>query len=131
MSPEEMRRELLTSEMTGLPNRRAFDEAGASPATAMFDVDGLKALNEYAYEVGNAVLKAKANALRDTGLEAYYDNGDEFLCRGHDMEDLYSDSSRLTPKVKVFLDFIQTYLGTDLDPRLRRTKARDCFTDPN
>ncbi len=30
MSPEEMRRELLTSEVTGLPNRRAFGEAGAS-----------------------------------------------------------------------------------------------------
>ena len=29
MSPEEMRRELLTSEVTGLPNRRAFREAGA------------------------------------------------------------------------------------------------------
>ena len=42
---------------------------------------------------------------------------------------LYSDSSRLTPKVKVFLDFIQKYLGTDLDPRLRGAKARDCFTD--
>ena len=41
---------------------------------------------------------------------------------------LYSDSSRLTPKVKVFLDFIRKYLGTDLDPRLRGTKARDCFT---
>jgi len=41
---------------------------------------------------------------------------------------LYSDSSRLTPKVKVFLDFIQKYFGTDLDPRLRGAKARDCFT---
>jgi LysR family transcriptional regulator AphB len=36
---------------------------------------------------------------------------------------LYSDSSRLIPKVKVFLDFIQKYLGTDLDPRLRGAKA--------
>lgn len=43
---------------------------------------------------------------------------------------LYSDSSRLTPKVKVFLDFIQKYFGTDLDPRLRGAKARDCFTVP-
>lgn len=42
---------------------------------------------------------------------------------------LYSNSSRLTPKVKVFLDFIQKYLGTDLDPRLRGAKPRDCFTD--
>ena len=44
---------------------------------------------------------------------------------------LYSDSARLTPKVKVFLDFIETYLGTDLDPRLRGTKASDCFIDVN
>jgi len=43
---------------------------------------------------------------------------------------LYSDSSRLIPKVKVFLDFIEKYLGTDLDPRLRGTRARDCFTEP-
>jgi len=43
---------------------------------------------------------------------------------------LYSESSRLIPKVKVFLDFIQKYLGTDLDPRLRGTRARDCFTEP-
>ena len=42
---------------------------------------------------------------------------------------LYSASSRLTPKVKAFLDFIGTYLGTDRDPRLRGAKARDCFID--
>jgi LysR family transcriptional activator of dmlA len=43
---------------------------------------------------------------------------------------LYSESSRLIPKVKVFLYFIQKYLGTDLDPRLRGARARDCFTEP-
>jgi len=42
---------------------------------------------------------------------------------------LYPVSSRLTPKVKVFLDFIQGYIGTDLDPRLRGARARDCFTE--
>jgi len=88
MSREEMERELLTSEVTGLPNRRAFDEAGASPAFAMSDVDGLKALNKYGYEVGNAVLRAMADALREAGLEAYHDKGDEFLCRGNQTEEL-------------------------------------------
>jgi GGDEF domain-containing protein len=87
MSPEEMRRELLTSEVTLLPNRRAFDEAGVSSAVAMSDMDGLKALNKYGYEVGNAVLKAKADALREAGLEAYHDKGDEFLSRGNHIED--------------------------------------------
>ena len=88
MSPEEMRRELLTSEVTGLPNRRAFDEAGAPSAVAMSDVDGLKALNKYGYETGNAVLKAKADALREAGLEAYHDKGDEFLSRGNHIKEL-------------------------------------------
>jgi GGDEF domain-containing protein len=60
MSPEEMKRELLTSKVTGLPNRRAFDEAD-SPAVAMSDADGLKALNDkFGYAAGDALLRAKA-----------------------------------------------------------------------
>jgi len=89
MSPEEMRRLLLTSEVTGLPNRRAFDEAGTAPAVAMSDLDGLKALNDcYGYEVGNDFLRSKADALREVGLNAYHDKGDEFLCRGNDANEL-------------------------------------------
>jgi len=89
MSPEDMRRLLLTSEVTGLPNRRAFDEAGVAPAVAMSDLDGLKALNDrYGYDVGDAFLRAKADALREVGLEAYHDKGDEFLCRGNNVGEL-------------------------------------------
>jgi GGDEF domain-containing protein len=94
MSPEEMQQELLTSEMTGLPNRRAFDEAGPAHAVAVSDVDGLKALNEYGYETGNAVLKAKADSLREAGLEAYHDKGDEFLCRGKHIKELLAKLER-------------------------------------
>jgi GGDEF domain-containing protein len=88
MSPEEMRRELLISAVTGLPNRRAFEEAGTAKAVAMSDVDGLHALNKYGYAVGDAVLKAKADVLREVGLEAYHDKGDEFLCRGKNSKEL-------------------------------------------
>jgi GGDEF domain-containing protein len=94
MSLEEVRRELLSSEVTGLPNRRAFDEAGVSSAVAMSDVDGLKALNKYGYEIGNSVLKAKADALREAGLEAYHDKGDEFLSRGHHIKELRAQLER-------------------------------------
>jgi len=94
MSPEEMQRELLTSETTGLPNRRAFDEAGGAQAVAMCDVDGLKALNTYGYETGNAVLKAMADTLREAGLEAYHDKGDEFLCRDNQIEQLEAKLDR-------------------------------------
>jgi GGDEF domain-containing protein len=101
MSPEEMRRELLTSAVTGLPNRRAFDEAGTALAVAMSDVDGLKALNKYGYEVGNAVLKAKADALREAGLEAYHDKGDEFLCRGDHAQELLARLERARTILRV------------------------------
>jgi GGDEF domain-containing protein len=94
MSPEEMRRALLTSEVTGLPNRRAFDEAGRSVAVAMCDVDGLKALNAFAYEAGNALLRTMADALREAGLETYHDKGDEFLCRGSDIKELQANLER-------------------------------------
>ena len=76
------------SGVTGLPNRRAFDEAGSAPAVAMSDVDGLKALNTYGYGVGDALLKAKAEVLLEAGLEAYHDKGDEFLCRGKTINEL-------------------------------------------
>jgi len=88
MSLEEMRLALLTSEVTGLPNRRAFDEAGPCPVIALCDLDGLKALNKYGYAVGDAILRANARALLDAGVEAYHDKGDEFLCRASDLDDL-------------------------------------------
>ena len=94
MSREEMQRELLTSEVTGLPNRRAFDEAGVAQVIAMCDVDGLKALNEHGYEIGNAVLRAMADALCEAGLEAYHDKGDEFLCRDKDKKQLNAKLQR-------------------------------------
>jgi DNA-binding transcriptional LysR family regulator len=42
---------------------------------------------------------------------------------------LFSGSARLTPKVKVLLDFLDEYIGTDRDPRLQQSLAKDCFTD--
>jgi LysR family transcriptional activator of dmlA len=42
---------------------------------------------------------------------------------------LYTETARLTPKVKVFLDFIDNYIGTSRDPRLSTNKPKDLFTD--
>jgi len=91
MSPEEMKQALLTSPVTGMPNRRAFDEAGPAKAVAMSDADGLKAFNDkFGYDAGNALLRAKAEALQSAGLDAYHDKGDEFLYRGTSTGDLQS-----------------------------------------
>jgi LysR family transcriptional regulator, transcriptional activator for dmlA len=42
---------------------------------------------------------------------------------------LFFSPSRLTPKVQALLDFLDEYLGTDLDPRLRGNSAKGYFTD--
>jgi GGDEF domain-containing protein len=64
MSPEEMRRALLTSEKTGLPNRRAFNESRVTAFVAMADVDGLKALNDrYGYVAGDVLIHRMADML--------------------------------------------------------------------
>lgn len=89
MSPDDMRHALLTSEVTGLPNKRAFYEAGPANAYAMSDADGLKAFNDtFGYDAGDELLRAKADALRQAGVEAYHQKGDEFLYRGDNRPDL-------------------------------------------
>lgn len=104
MSPEEMRQTLLTSDKTGLPNRRAFDEAQtASPAPAVFmsDADGLKAFNDkFGYEAGDALLKAKAKALQDAGVDASHDKGDEFLGRGLGTQELQTKLEMAREKLR-------------------------------
>ena len=42
---------------------------------------------------------------------------------------LFSNPSRLTPKVQVLLDFLDEYLGTDRDPRLNNDVAAGYFSD--
>lgn len=92
MSPEDQVRGHFISEKTDLPNRKAFDIAektSKSPAVAMSDADGLKALNDkFGYDAGDALLKAKADALKEAGVEGYHDKGDEFLYRGNSPQDL-------------------------------------------
>lgn len=88
MSPDEMRKTLLTSDKVDLPNRRAFEESN-SPVVGMSDADALKAFNDtHGYEAGDALLKAKAEALQKAGVEAYHDKGDEFLYRANSPEEL-------------------------------------------
>lgn len=117
MSPEEMRRALLTSEVTGLPNRRAFDEASRSLAVAICDVDGLKALNQYGYEAGNAVLRGTAEALLMAELDAYHDKGDEFFCRGRNQEELRAKLERARTVLQSRTAIVERVDGSSLSIR--------------
>jgi hypothetical protein len=91
MSPEEMRRELLTSEVTGLPNRRsAFALRTAFPTSYPYLFKALSPSTSGMAMAGTAFASSK----REAGLEAYHDKGDEFLCRGNLIEELLGKLER-------------------------------------
>jgi len=95
MSADEMRRALLTSDKTGLPNKRAFDEGDPSPFVAMSDFDGLKIMNDtHGYAAGDMLIHTFAEVLLRVGLDAYHDKGDEFLCKGSSFKELNAKLSQ-------------------------------------
>ena len=84
MTPEQMKAALLTHELTGIPNRRAYEDSVKKPAQASVDVDSLKWINDNAgHEGGDQMLKAVAQALHEaSGGNAYHISGDEFVVQG-------------------------------------------------
>ena len=84
-----LRHEATHDQLTGLPNRRAFDtdvghaiESGAGFALVLCDMDNLKTLNDtHGHEAGDEALQLLAGALQSQlrrSDEAYRVGGDEF-----------------------------------------------------
>ena len=74
---------------------RAQAEDLENALVGMSDVDGLKTFNDnFGYAAGDKLLRAKADALRQVGVEAYHDKGDEFLYRAQDGTDLRAKLDR-------------------------------------
>jgi GGDEF domain-containing protein len=79
----------IASGMTGLPNRRAFDEGGTSPFVAMCDVNNLKGTNDrFGNFVGDMLIRRFAEVLASVGLNAYHHMGGTFLCKGESYQEL-------------------------------------------
>jgi GGDEF domain-containing protein len=124
MSPEEMRRALLVSDKTDLPNKRAFDEGKVSPWVAMSDVNGLKSLNdEFGYSAGDTLIRRFAEVLVSIGLDAYHDKGDEFLCKGESYQDL---NNKLSQAQRILRN--QPFPALAVDGRITTIPGADfCF----
>ena len=85
MTDEEKVRALVTDELTGLGNRRAWEEVARRPVQAMLDVEGLKWVNDnLGWSAGDALLRAVAAAIREAGIHGYRFGGDEFVFEGDD-----------------------------------------------
>jgi GGDEF domain-containing protein len=87
MTPEEMQRELLTSQVTGLPNKRAFDEGPVAPTVTNVDVDSLKWINDtLGHAVGDELLAKVGAAFKAVGVNAFHISGDEFRVNATDVK---------------------------------------------
>ncbi len=84
MTLEEAQVALKTDELTGLGNRRAYDEATKKPIQSSIDVDSLKTINdEFGHSAGDDLLSLVGEALQQTNLDAFRISGDEYVAQGN------------------------------------------------
>jgi diguanylate cyclase (GGDEF)-like protein len=101
MSPEQLRQELLTHELTGIPNRRAYAESDKLPAQVSVDVDSLKWVNDnLGHEAGDQMLKTVAASLAKHTPEAYHVSGDEFIAQARTPEEAHATMAQVTQHLK-------------------------------
>lgn len=90
MNEFQLRQALRSHELTGLPNRRAYNEDPKLPYQASLDVDSLKWVNDHmGHESGDNLLKHVAEVLREHVDNLYHISGDEFVAQGEDEAQLH------------------------------------------
>lgn len=101
MSTEQLRKELLTHELTQIPNRRAYNEASKLPTQVSIDVDSLKWVNDHmGHESGNELLKAIAGSLGQHSEHAFHLSGDEFALQAHTPEEAQAVMDKVAAHLK-------------------------------
>jgi diguanylate cyclase (GGDEF)-like protein len=109
-------RESITDDLTGLPNRRAFDDAlaseierskryGTGVGLVILDLDNFKAVNDtYGHQQGDIVLREVARVLRETSREidhpARY-GGEELavVVPGTDLDGTFNFAERMRERI--------------------------------
>jgi GGDEF domain-containing protein/uncharacterized protein YidB (DUF937 family) len=87
MSADEMRRALLIDDLTGLGNRRAYDESVKKQSQVSIDADGLKWINDnLGHESGDILLAAIGEAIGRITTDSYHISGDEFVVQANNDE---------------------------------------------
>jgi GGDEF domain-containing protein len=83
MNLDELRYALSHDELTGIKNRRAYEDAKKLPYQVVIDVEGLKYVNDnLGHEVGDDVLRALAKSSSEVAPDQTYrgsDRADEFI----------------------------------------------------
>jgi len=102
MTPEELKQELLTHEVSGIPNRRAYDESAKKTVQVSVDSDSLKWINDnLGHESGDTLLKAVARTLHEeSGGNAYHLSGDEFALQADNPEHANAIMAKVQERLK-------------------------------
>lgn len=81
MTPEQMRRELLTSRFGGIGNRRAYEESARKRVQVAIDADSLKWINDnLGHAAGDELLRAIGESLATVApQDSFHVSGDEFV----------------------------------------------------
>ena len=77
-----LRQHVMTNPVTGSPSAYAYTVAPKQAIQVHSDVDALKWINDnLGHGTGDELLRAKAKALKDEGVEFYHIGGDEFYAQ--------------------------------------------------
>jgi diguanylate cyclase (GGDEF)-like protein len=124
--------------LTGMPNRRAFDEAlgglvqsDTLNAVLMLDLNGFKSVNDtYGHGAGDALLRVVADrlagAIREGDIAARL-GGDEFAVIAPGLDDVEAAkaiAARIATSISrpIFIDGITLHVGTGIGIALVRTE---------
>lgn len=108
MSDAEKTEALLTDDLTGLKNRRAYEESDKKPFQVSIDIDSLKFINDnYGHPVGDELLRAFGQAAATATSESYHISGDEFYIQA----DTYAEANAVMDKLKRMAEATDVDLG--------------------
>lgn len=118
MSPDELRNALLTSDVTGLGNRRAYEESPKKPMQASIDADSLKWVNDnMSPESGDYLLRAIGEALGRESPDSYHISGDEFMLQGDHEQQIHDVMARVQDHLKDAVIRVQRPNGDIVEKR--------------
>lgn len=101
MTPDEMRIALTRDTLTGIKNRRAYNEMDPLPIKGTIDADGLKWVNDtIGHQAGDDLLRTIATVLDDETPHAFRFGGDEFAIQARTAEEARNILERATERLK-------------------------------
>lgn len=100
MSREEMRLTLLTDELTGLGNRRAYNESEKQAVQTLIDADSLKWVNDkLGHQSGDEMLRLIGHAISEETQNGYRIGGDEFVIQAKTAEESHAIMAKVQARL--------------------------------